>query len=253
MMHRDYDGEVDEMAQCIQRIHVTGGTTGILVDSLRKYRPFTPTFIARAEDQAYLMSVLFSSEVENLRYVHASGFIMRHDKEAFAAEAIEAAHLGKEVGDLARILLFTSYARSLPWGPGRIKDLLDPFTGCFISRIPVTVVYLRLALKAASLFGTGSAEEAEQGMEFIREGSQNLMEMIERTISDRYPLSAEYWREKEGWDLYYDALDKLEKALDKDDPIAVELRERAREIINECRLDLRKNSGVRSQDINPGW
>ena len=34
----------------IQRVHVTGGTTGITLDSLKKWVPFTPSFINRAED-----------------------------------------------------------------------------------------------------------------------------------------------------------------------------------------------------------
>jgi hypothetical protein len=238
MMPKYEDGEIDGRTRCLQRVHVTGGTTGILVDSLRKYRPFTPVFIGRAEDQAYLMSVLFSNEKMNLRYVHAGGLIMRHDKEAFAGEAIEAAHLGKEVGDLARMLLFTSYARSLPWPTAGIKDLLDPFTGCFISRIPVTVVYLRLALRAASLLSTGLREDAEDGLELVRLASRNLPAMIEKTASEPEPLLTEYQREKKGWDMYYDVLDELEKALDEDDPFAVEMMERAREIISRCRLEL---------------
>jgi hypothetical protein len=246
MTRYDEDSQNNE-SECVQRIHVTGGTTGILVDSLRKYRPITPTFIGRAEDQAYLMSVIFANEGKCLRYVHGSGLFMRHDKNAFARDAIEAAQVGKIAGDLARILLFTAYARSLPWDFDRIKDLLDPFTGCFISRIPVTVVYLSLALKAASLFGTGSEEDAQQGMELIGMCSRNLTEMIGRTVSDRYPLSAEYSREKEGWDLYYDVLDGIEKALKEDDPFALELKARAGKIIGECRLDLGKESEARNQ------
>ena len=232
------DGEFAGQSRCIQRVHVTGGTTGILIDSLRKYRPFTPVFVGRAEDQAYLMSVLFGGEEQNLRYAHASGLIMRHDKEGFAGEAIEAAHLGKEVGDLARILLFTSYARSLSWSVSRIKDLLDPFTGCFISRIPVTVVYLRLALRAASLFATGLEKDAKEGWELLQLACQNLPSLIEMTASGPEPLKEEYLEEKAGWDMYYDVLDELEKALDLEDPFAIEVKEKVREILDGCRLDL---------------
>ena len=56
MMAR-YDGAPqDGRARCLERIHVTGGTNGILIDALRRHRPFTPTFIGRAEDQAYLLT-----------------------------------------------------------------------------------------------------------------------------------------------------------------------------------------------------
>ena len=58
MMAR-YDGSgLDGRRKCIERIHVTGGTNGILIDSWRRHRPFTPTFIGRAEDQAYILSAL---------------------------------------------------------------------------------------------------------------------------------------------------------------------------------------------------
>ena len=77
-----------------------------MIDALRKYRPFTPTFVARAEDQAYIMSVLFEAYDGYLRYLHKDGLIMRHDKEAFAREAIEKAWAGKFAGDLARTLVF---------------------------------------------------------------------------------------------------------------------------------------------------
>ena len=81
MMTRYQPGEtLDGGKTCLQRIHVTGGTNGVLVDSLRRFQPFTPSFIARAEDQAYILSTLGQSA--RLGYAHASGLIMRHDKEA---------------------------------------------------------------------------------------------------------------------------------------------------------------------------
>jgi hypothetical protein len=73
--------------------------------------------VGRAEDQAYLMSVLGDDAVAigpRLAYVHAAGLLMRHDKEAFAGEAIAAAQIGRLVGDDVRILLFSAYAD----GPG---------------------------------------------------------------------------------------------------------------------------------------
>ncbi|MFQ5754240.1 MAG: hypothetical protein ACE5HI_19815, partial [bacterium] len=90
MMTRYTDDILDGRNQVIQRVHVTGGTTGILVNALRKYRPFVPTFIGRAEDQAYILSMLFSGS-PYLRYLHKDGLIMRHDKKAFAREVIKAA------------------------------------------------------------------------------------------------------------------------------------------------------------------
>ncbi|MEM9980522.1 MAG: hypothetical protein AAF808_23090, partial [Cyanobacteria bacterium P01_D01_bin.2] len=106
MMTRYKTGtEMDGETKAIQRIHVTGGTNGILVDSLRRYQTFTPSFIGRAEDQAYILSA--RGQKPHLGYAHASGLIMRHDKEGFAQEAIAIAKVGKQVGDYLRILLFS--------------------------------------------------------------------------------------------------------------------------------------------------
>ena len=95
MMTRYRSGRVpDGHNTCLQRIHVTGGTNGILVDSLRRFQPFTPSFFGRAEDQAYLLSTF--GRPDRLGYVHASGLIMRHDKEGFAQEAIARAETGEQ-------------------------------------------------------------------------------------------------------------------------------------------------------------
>ena len=120
MMERYDTPARDGVTTCIERVHVTGGTNGILVDALRRHRPFTPSFVGRAEDQAYLLSVLgrpgdggADGPMPRLAYAHAAGLIMRHDKEAFAGEAIAAAEAGKLVGDDVRILQFSAYAAAI--------------------------------------------------------------------------------------------------------------------------------------------
>jgi hypothetical protein len=106
----------------------------------------------------------------------------------------------------------------------RVKDLVDPFTGCFISRIPLTVVYLRMALKAASLVDEGRVEAAA---DLIRMGSRRIVEVIDRLNDDPACFKSQYERERHSWHRYYDVLDSLEAALRRDDPFALELRERA--------------------------
>ncbi len=237
MMTRYNDGNLDGNKQCIQRIHVTGGTNGILVDGLRRYRPFTPTFINRAEDQAYIMSVLFRRENGNLlRYAHKDGLIMRHDKEAFAGKAIESAKIGKLIGDYARILWFSYYARALPWPINQIKDTLDPFTGCFISSLPSTVVFLRLALKAASFFSDKRTEKNKEGLQFLTTGVQQLDKITICLYKEPNPLIKQYAREKEGWNLYYDILDRFEAELKIGDSFALELKKRAVKLVNNCKM-----------------
>jgi hypothetical protein len=230
MMTRYTPEGPDGVESCIQRVHVTGGTNGILVESLRRYRPFTPSFMGRAEDQAYIMSALTRSG-RRLAYAHEDGLIMRHDKASFAREAIRSAHIAKLIGDYIRILYFSAYARVLAGDIGGLKKALDPFTGCFISRIPVTVVFLRFALKAAGFFAAG---EEEQGTDFIRMGAERIMKAIEFVTGPASTLERQYEEERLGWDLYYDVLSALEHALQREDPFARALKDKARDIIRDC-------------------
>jgi hypothetical protein len=237
MMTRYTDSALDGKNQCIQRIHVTGGTCGILIDALRKYQPFTPTFIGRAEDQAYILSVLFDGSQNRLRYVHKDGLIMRHDKEAFAGEAIIMAATGKLIGDYIRILMFSYYVKVLPWSFGDIKSTIDPFTGCFVSRVPLSVVYLQFALKAASFFAENDREKNHQGFEFLQNGIRRLHETIQKLIKEPDPLLAQFNKEKKGWKMFYDILEKAETGIRKGDPVAVELKEKAKALIKACKIN----------------
>ena len=87
-----------------------------------------------------------------LAYLHEDGLIMRHDKEAFAADAMKAASAGNMIGDFIRTLYFSRYSEILTNDISEIKKTIDPFTGCFVSKIPVTTVLLRFCMKAADLF-----------------------------------------------------------------------------------------------------
>jgi hypothetical protein len=234
MMCRYATGDLDGRDRCIQRVHVTGGTCGILVEDLRRFRPFTPGFIGRAEDQAFLLSVLSDTCGEALRYVHHDGFIMRHDKQLLASEATRSARTGKLVGDYIRILMFSYYARGLPWPLQHTKDLTDPFTGCFISHVPFTVVSLRFALKAASFF---REDETAAGVALLQMGTRRLREVMTDLTGDSNPLTERYLYEKKAWDLFFELLDKVEAGLKTGDPFALALKEKASNLMKACEID----------------
>ena len=234
MMTR-YDGQegLDGMTRCIQRVHVTGGTCGILAEALRKYRPFTPTFIGRAEDQAYLLSVLFEETLPALRYVHKDGLVMRHDKDLVSPRAVEMAAAGKYVGDLARILLFSYYAEALPWEMEQVKEAVDPFTGCFISRVPFTVATLRLSFKAAELFGGGQEKEAARILEV---GIPRLNTLAQWLWQRPGGLAPQWERERDAWNLYYDVVDRIEAGLAQGETLAKRLQQGFERLVEKCRL-----------------
>jgi hypothetical protein len=232
MMTRYDTDALDGETSCIQRIHVLGGMNGILVDSLRHRRPFTPSFIGRAEDQAYLLSTIFGT-ADRLACVHKPGLIMRHDKEAFAQESIAAAHVGQLIGDYERILYYSAYAGVLADNTRMVKDVIDPFTGCFVSMIPTTVTYLRFALKCASLFQDGNTDQA---LQFVTLGTRRVAEALSFVSGANSELKKRYERERRGWDIYYETLSAIETALKNEDAFAAALRDRAKATITECRI-----------------
>lgn len=220
----------DGVTTALERVHVHAGTVGILVDSLRRHRPFTPSFIGRAEDQAYILSTLGEAD-PRLAHVHHREQIQRHDKKAFAGASIEAARLGTWIGDYERLLLFSEMARHLGEGLDEVKAAAGPFTGGFISRIPVTVTFLRLALKAASLAARGEGGEADELLRMAAERLGGTLAFVEGEPSE---LAERLRAERAGWDLFYETLDELERRLAEGEPWAAELAERARRIVGGC-------------------
>jgi hypothetical protein len=233
MMAR-YDGApLDGRSRCLSRIHVTGGTIGIRLDSLRRHRPFTLSCIGRAEDQAYLMSVLGGPDKPCLRYAHVPGLIMRHDKHAFAQEAIRTAAAGKKVGDYERMLLFSHYARALPWSMEEIHASLDPFTGCFVLDIPSATALLCLALKALSLSSGKADKDGIHPEELLRLAARRLGPLLERFESDPEWMERAYEEERRAWHAYYDILDRVQDEARRQSADAIELIQRAERIIAE--------------------
>jgi len=224
---------LDGESTALHRIHVTGGTNGIRFDALRRHRPFTPGFIGRAEDQGYLLSVL-SGKSDNplLRYAHASGLVMRHDKEAFAGDAVKAGKAGSYVGDLVRLFVFSYYSEFLPGGSAEVKREIDPFTGCFITPFPATLALLRLALH---LLDT-EASSYEDRKDLLVLAGERLPAWINKGEEKAVELKDQWITERNAWDSYYDALDRLEKALSEENPDALESSKLFKVVLEHCRI-----------------
>lgn len=232
MMRRSKNEHGNSTQEVWQRIHVTGGTNGILIESLKRYRCFTPSFIGRAEDQAYILAT-FATKLPHLAYLNAEGLIMRHDKEAFAQDAIKAAAVGKLIGDYVRVLYFSAYADCFPQGVEGVKNCLQPFTGCFVSYLPKTVTYLRFCLKASAFFAEG---KNETGKQFITEGAERILKALEFVNDEAGYVNQKYHQEKKDWELYYDILDCLEVGLQSQETVAQEFQQKAEQLINDSRV-----------------
>lgn len=205
-----YDRSAPHVAQ--ERIHVTGGTVGALVCGLRRWRLFTPSMFGRAEDQAYLLSALGEGG-QRPGYAHEPGLIMRHDKADLIPDLIADSAPGKHIGDLVRIRLFSEYG-------SKRKTLLDPFTGAFVSKIPVTVTSLRFAIHALNM-GENVADYLAQGVKRL-EGAAAAVASLPAAIA----------QERDQWCRYYDALDRLEAGLLSGEPWALRAQAAAHAIVN---------------------
>ena len=236
MMEKYNSEKIDGENSVINRVHVTGGTNGILIKALRKYRPFTPSFIGRAEDQAYIMSVLFDGP-DYLRYLHKAGLMMRHDKHSFAGEAIKAAETGKIIGDYMRILLFSHYAKMLPWSVNRIKSELNPFTGCFITNLPYTIIYLQFVLFISSLYNTENEENINKANSLIKVGAPRLFDLVEKIESENNILLQKYIDERKGWHLFYDILDIAESQIKAHDRWMLDIKNKAKRIFLQTKIN----------------
>ncbi len=230
--------DLDGTSRCISRVHVTGGTVGIRVDSLHEFRPFTLSCIGRAEDQAYLISVLHRSEPPYLRYVHLPGLIMRHDKHAFAGEAILAAAAGKTAGDYERMLLFSYYARALPWPLEKTRSSLDPFTGCFVLSLPATTALLSLALKTMDLCTKSHRNSGLDPEELLKVGASRLLPILNGLEQEPGRMGRLYEQEKQAWDSYYTILEKVAQEISKGSEEALHLTEKAKLLVEETRVNM---------------
>lgn len=185
--------EVISQRYDIQRVHVTGGTNGILIDALYEFQPYTPTFIHRAEDQAFILSALANPIDDHyLAYSHQPGLIMRHDKEAFAGRVMEVSEAGKVLGDIERVLLFSGYAKQHPLGIEALKEKLYPFTGTFVSKTPIALALLRFML-----------EGCYRNKDYLDDGAHRLVNCLNYCKND---LENEVISNQKGWQEYYSQL-----------------------------------------------
>lgn len=185
------------------RYHITGGMNGVLVEDLIKYKPFTPSFITRAEDQAFMLEII-NKPVDNtyLRCYHQKGLFMRHDKGTFLQEDLKKFEMPKKVGDFERILLFSHYAKDILCDYEGIKKEIAPFTASFITNIPFTVVLFRIIFAAYDL----SKANIEDAKLFLDQAMYRIPEIIQNIEKGTYVEI--YKNEKRCWETYYNSLNE---------------------------------------------
>jgi hypothetical protein len=90
---------------------------------------------------------------------------------------------------------------------------------------------LRFALRVARALDDG---RSRLGVEMAEIGARRIDEALTFTTGGGFRATLE--GERAAWDHYYDTLDVLETALREGDPVALELRVRAVEIVSAARV-----------------
>ncbi|MDJ0664179.1 MAG: hypothetical protein QNJ75_06435 [Acidimicrobiia bacterium] len=202
----------------IERVHVTGGVNGVRVDTLRRWRLFTPTFFGRAEDQAYILSGLGAADLRPA-YLHAASLRMRHDKTEIIPNLLGDASGSNHIGDLIRTRLFSALA--MPH-----KALLDPFTGAFASHLPITMTTLRMALFAL--------ERAPDPDLYLTNAVRRLA-AVDAMVGDLPGLVA---GEEAQWNALYDRLDEVEAGVTAGNPRSGEIAAAVRDVVADAEVRL---------------
>ena len=218
------------------RTFVTGGTTGFLIEALERYAPFVDAHVHRAEDQAFLLSVLFDQyDGEILRYVYFPGLHMIHEKESFASESIKIAEPYKKIHDLERIWSFSHLARALceikGWKFEDVRKTLNFFTASFILPFPGLLALTRFVLSVA-----GRGGRNREDIIYQKEGVTRLGKIAfsqERYYRDTKTRVA---KQIKAWRFYYDLMIRLRQSAENKDSFALALKKMACEINDNCKL-----------------
>ena len=197
-------GKEQSDKEATTRYHITGGMNGVLVEDLITFKPFTPSFITRAEDQAFMLSIV-NKEVDGtyLRCYHQHGFFMRHDKGTFLAEDLKHFEVPKKVGDYERILLFSHYAKDILGSYDKIKDEIQPFTASFVTNHPYTTILFRAIFAAYEL----ANKNLNDGYIFLDSITSRLPEIMANIDNGTY--KEQFDKEKMAWDHYYGSLKEV--------------------------------------------
>ncbi len=126
--------------------------------------------------------------------------------------------------------MFSALGRTLDPDLESVKAELAPFTGAFISPMPVTLTFVRLAVTALSWAQDGRGDAAHR---LFVDGVRRC-DRSRRFAADE--LIEELEADRQGWGDVYDALDLLEAALEADEEWASIARSEARKVVEDTRI-----------------
>ena len=87
------------------------------------------------------------------------------------------------------------------------------------------------------LLAIGDGQARAEALDLMKMAAERLDPLIGRLRETPLALTDELAEQRAGWDLFYDVLSALEKALGEGDPKAFALRDAARRVVQACRIE----------------
>ncbi len=87
--------------------------------------------------------------------------------------------------------------------------------------------------KAASFF---AMRQHALGAQFIRNGAKRIIHAVDFVHGEESRLKRVYERERLGWEVFYDVISAVQKAIQDEDGFALELKKKTGDIVEGCTL-----------------
>ena len=91
--------------------------------------------------------------------------------------------------------------------------------------------------RVGELLADGRGEARAEALELMEMAADRLDPLLEQLTETPQALADEFAEQRAGWDLFYDVLDALEKALTEGNQEAESLRSAALGVVQACRIN----------------
>ena len=118
----------------------------------------------------------------------------------------------------------------------RLSHLVEEAVKRGVPKVESLVVHIEPVERQKNRVGL--PVKSDEGLDLLKLGQSRLDKIVRDFVCTPDPLKERYRMEKVVWDTYYNVLDKVEDGLKKDDPFALELRKKAKKLIEDCKLEV---------------
>lgn len=191
-----FNNNIDSGSTYISHPVVKGGGYGIVNTGLKNYTPFSPSFITRAEDQAFY----YTGFSEGIRGLFIETLRIAHYKEKYSYSE-KKTEIDRLIEDMHRLILFSELGKILDK-----KDDLDPMPGAFISYFPFTQSFFTIIYNTFLLI---IKNEIKKGIYLYTNGLKRLEQLT--NFIEHNDINKIFNTEKKHWECFIKAIEKLKE------------------------------------------